>query len=161
MIFAINWFRLTELVIVTIFATFVFAATLFYQELDNQIRDLIDVAINEDNKFEQDFYSAQILRHRLEGWKQHHHLVCCLVDSINSVFGLILLLICGQVVMEMIVQTGFIIIGIFQSGFEFEPQDHLIRYIHAMLRLLTISTSSWYLTTQVIQLRKHYFMIGN
>ena len=152
MIFAINWFRLTELVVVAIFATFVFTATLFYQELDNQIRDLIDVAINEDNKFEQDFYSVQILRHRLEGWEQRHHLVCCLVDSINSVFGLILLLICGQVVAEMTVQTGFIIIGVFQSGFEFKPRDHLIRYIHAMLKLLTIASSSWYLKTQVNEL---------
>ena len=87
---ASNWFRLTDLIISSVFITFTGVASLLFVQLENRLEPLKDA-----DGFE--------LSMGLNEWKGHYDLVCRLMDCINDVFGVILLVNISQIVFDMII----------------------------------------------------------
>lgn len=143
----VNWFRLTDLAILTVFVTFVSVISLLFEELANRL--------DEDLSGDSAGFSAT-----LDYWKGHHDTVCQLLEKIKSCFEFILLIQLSQIMTEMTINSSIIMIRI-KLGYYFyyETQEDegvqnyltniFMAYSHAFLRLLAIVVSSWILKNQV------------
>ena len=146
----VNWFRLTDLAILSVFFALILTASLLFTELDDRIEDILNSTNNKRSQ----------ISFKLNRWKRQHHLVCQLVDCINDTFGLIVLIQIGYIVTEMTIFSAAFMIR-FKFGCEFLRlddingelsifQNNTMAYFHVFFRLLIISVSSWILQNKVI-----------
>lgn len=142
-----NWFRLTDLVISTLFFALIAVISVLYKELSDRFEDFPNI--------ETEGFSI-----KLDEWKGHYDTVCQIADNVNHIFGLVLLVQFGQIVVEMTIRSAAIMMRIkvgYHSFYTMEEDDGLqnhftnifMAYNHVFLRLLAISMVSWILENEV------------
>lgn len=120
-----------ELAIQTLFFVLVSTATLLFDELDDRIS------------------SSRITSFRLNRWKGHYDLVCQFVGHINTTFGLILLIVLLNIIIDMTFYIYQFIYAFREVQFGIEQCHYLIYFYRVFSRILTISLSSWNIRNKV------------
>lgn len=149
--FVTSWFRLTDFVISCDLVALILITSLLFKQLIELSENIFNEDLNDgDSKFSL----------ALDEWKGHYALVCELLENIKSVFGWIILIQIGHIVIEMTVMASIIMTRV-KLGcylfFEFDDTSEetsiftnvMIGFSHVVLRLLAISSSCWYLKIQV------------
>lgn len=131
-----NWARVIELAIQSVFFVLVMAASLLFEELGER------------------FPNSSKTSEDLDKWKKNYDLVCCFLEEIDSIFGLILLIQIGYITIEMINDSYFFMVafklGDFYSGGADGFRGYIVvNYIHVLTRLFIITVASWHMQNQV------------
>lgn len=124
--------------IVGLFVAVVFVAALLFQELEYRVDSVLGCSMNE-SQFSKD----------LDSWKRHHRLLCNLVDCINKTFGLIILIMLSQSMIELTITIGRLMLNF--RTVDKTPVYNLffINLINNIFVLLVLALSSWNLKNKV------------
>lgn len=134
-----------ELIIPLVFLVMVSIATLLFEELGDRIEGLAR--------------SSSHLSLSLNQWKRHYHLVCLYVESINKMFGLILLITVGHIAINMTIHGYPLMYAFKNANFSSNELIYLVRYSHYAQILLLITLSTWQMKNQVCYLGVSYSIL--
>lgn len=153
--FVVNWFRLTDFVISSLFVALIVMTALLFKELTERAEDILEDP------------NDPLFSSSLDEWKGQYVLVCELLENIKHVFGLITLIHLVHIIIEMTLMSSIIMIRVKVGCYYFyENPDHsdeehifsnlMAAYSHVFLRLVAISTSCWYIQIEVRNVQYTY-----